>query len=296
MLCSHVDDLKVAEPPGINRVKQALSNKFPIEDWEAMPYTYTGSQYRKEAEDILIGQAVYVENRLEMVDTKRGRQDVEEANPTEYEDNMSAIGGIGWLAAQSGTDLARGCSMAQKRQKAPTVRDLKLTKKLVKMAQEYKDLCIRRQKLKPNDMCLIMYHDAAWANVQTLESVAEPTQEQIDSKEVYSQIGYARYMCKRKVMNGYPGRASLVEAAIAWRGYLVELLYPNVELRDIDVNLLSILTVTDCRPLYDTMHREGAAKALSEKRFCVDLAATRQMHEHEVIDSSPLEVGAALSV
>ncbi len=118
-------------------------------------------------------------------------------------------------------------------------------------------------------------------------------------------------------MNGYPGRASLVEwkshtgprvcrstfaaesmscaegmeAAIAWRGYLVELLYPNVDLRDIDTNLLPILTVTDCRSLYDTMHREGAAKAPSEKRLCVDLAALRQMYEHEVTDGDPLKVG-----
>ena len=49
--------------------------------------------------------------------------------------------------------------------------------------------------------------------------------------------------------------------------------------------------MTDCRSLYDTMHREGAAKAPSEKRLCVDLAALRQMYEHEVTDSDPLKVG-----
>ena len=218
----------------MKNVKHVLADGFPIEDQEAAPFTYTSNQYRKEDEDILIDQAVYAENRLEVIETKRGRQDVEEANPTER--------------------ISHTCPW----------------------------VCQSNPASEPDS-------DERPRSRQVGRSV-------LGGMLLAALVGLAALAGQRLAMPQAMSHAEGMEAVTAWRSYLVELLYTNVELRDIDVNPLLILSVTDCRSLYEIMHREGAAEAHSEKRLCVDLAALRQMHEHEVIDSSPLKVGTDLSV
>ena len=45
---------------------------------------------------------------------------------------------------------------------------------------------------------------------------------------------------------------------------------------------LPLLSTTDCKSLYDSVHRAGGPRAPSEKRLLVDLAALRQMVQQEV--------------
>ena len=87
--------------------------------------------------------------------------------------------------------------------------------------------------------------------------------------------------------------AEAMDAAIALRASITEALHPDVDLRDIDSATLPILAVTDCKSLYDTIHREGLAKAPSEKRLIVDLASLRQVFEAETPACGPVEARAA---
>ena len=45
--------------------------------------------------------------------------------------------------------------------------------------------------------------------------------------------------------------------------------------------------MTDCKSLYDSVHRVGGPRAPSEKRLLVDLAALRQVVQQEVTAWSP---------
>ena len=69
-------------------------------------------------------------------------------------------------------------------------------------------------------------------------------------------------------------------------------MHPDLDLFDIDPELLPIITVTDCKSLYDTMHKEGNPKAPTERRLEVDLAALRQMYNLETQDSDILKAGS----
>ena len=44
---------------------------------------------------------------------------------------------------------------------------------------------------------------------------------------------------------------------------------------------MPLLSVSDCKSLYDSVHRVGGPRAPSEKRLLVDLAALRQMVQAE---------------
>ncbi|CAE8725915.1 unnamed protein product [Polarella glacialis] len=319
MLCTHVDDVKLAYAEGYEQVAKRFGEEFPIGEWDELPYTYTGSQYQVEEEtgDLVIRQTDYVERRLEPLKVKRGREDAEAADPEEMQDNMSAVGGISWLAGQTRPDLSCGCSMSQKKQKSPRVKDLKETARLIKQAQTEKDVGIRIGKLDKDNLKIFVFHDAAWANVTSGECVDDPTQQQIDNKEVYSQIGYTMFLATNDVKSEKGGRANLIdwrshgcprvcrstfaaesmacaealEAAIAMRGMLLEILHPGLDLRDVDAAMLPIECITDCKSLYDTMHKDGVAKAPSEKRLMLDLSAIREMLMEEVVSDDLLATG-----
>ena len=70
------------------------------------------------------------------------------------------------------------------------------------------------------------------------------------------------------------------------RGIFAEILYDNVDLRDVDPQVMPIVPLTDCKSLYDNLQKEGAPKAPSEKRLALDLAAIRQMIAAEPRESS----------
>ena len=50
-----------------------------------------------------------------------------------------------------------------------------------------------------------------------------------------------------------------------------------MDLQDIDPQLCPIIGMTDCRSVFDTVHREGALKLPSERRLALDVAALREM-------------------
>eukprot|EP00969_Alexandrium_andersonii_P105022 4633947-Alexandrium_andersonii.AAC.1 len=53
------------------------------------------------------------------------------------------------------------------------------------------------------------------------------------------------------------------------------------------------MTVTDCKSLHDTVHKEGCAMVPTEKRPALDLAALRQMYHEECTGHDAAEVLAA---
>ena len=50
-----------------------------------------------------------------------------------------------------------------------------------------------------------------------------------------------------------------------------------------------MVSVTDCKSLFDSVHRAGGPRAPAEKRLLVDLAALRQMVQQETNSWSPNE-------
>ena len=64
------------------------------------------------------------------------------------------------------------------------------------------------------------------------------------------------------------------ESAIAFRAVLLGC-FPGLERKT------PIISLTDCKSLYDSVHRIGGPRAPSEKRLMVDLSAIRQIIQEE---------------
>ena len=67
------------------------------------------------------------------------------------------------------------------------------------------------------------------------------------------------------------------EDAIAFRAMLAGSLRGEPLSEDAVRGVVPIISLTDCKSLFDSVHRIGGPKAPSEKRLMIDLAALRQL-------------------
>ena len=306
-LITHVDDLLIAAPEEtLKDLQVQLSSIFPISEWEAGSFDYIGSQISQDEDGIHVAQKSYVNSRLEVVEVPKEISNGETADAVTRSDNQSTIGAFSWLSSQSRPDLQAAVSLAQKRQKNPNFGDVKDTNRAVKMAQLGKDEKLDYKKLAPgwNDLMILVYHDAAWANAPADESDPEMVG---PNTGLYSQLGHIVLVCDRKVLTGQTVTPAIVawkshscprvcrstfaaetmaalegwEDGLAFRAMLTGSLHRDGLQEDRARHTMPLLSVSDCKSLYDSVHRVGGPRAPSEKRLLVDLAALRQMVQAE---------------
>ena len=200
----------ILEPLGLER---GLSATFPISVWEKDHFEYTGSVIKQTNEHIEVSQKSYVNARLETVDIPKEVCPEDPADQVTRQDDMSTIGALSWLSSQTRPDLQAGVSLAQRRQKCPSYQDVKDTNRLVRMAQAGKDEPLRYTRVAEdlNDVVLLVFHDAAWANAPTDPEHADPEEiEETRGHGVYSQLGHILLMTHRGALQGQPCTTNIV--------------------------------------------------------------------------------------
>ena len=213
-ILTHVDDLMVMAEPGLQQaLKDAIAAKFPVDDWEQGSFEYVGCEYQFSAEGVTVTQSGYAQSRLEKVKAESHLQDQDPAPQDMLEQNRTAIGCLSWLAKQTRPDLQFMVAQAQKVQANPTVKDVKETNKIVDAAKKFDSDGIKLKKIPENDMVILAYHDAAWANVE-LEATAGAHEPQWDGEsKLASQLASLVMIADQKVLQNKPGNASVVD----WR-------------------------------------------------------------------------------
>ena len=232
----HVDDLLVAAPVSFkDKIESGLSGVFPIDSWEQGEFEFLGSQVRVGEETVEIMQEKYASTRLFHLDIPTGAKDDEAADDELVSDNRSLIGALSWMAAQSRPDLTCAVSMAQQLQKAPSIGDLRFTNATASKATQFKDRGLVFHPVDPDRMMIIVYHDAAWANVPepdpfedfyvlTPEDDAAGLQKEgpyanktdyrkakKGSSKVASQLGVLVVFADRGALNSEPGSYSIAD-------------------------------------------------------------------------------------
>ena len=308
-LMCHVDDLLIAAgSEEIQAMQAGLSKMFPISTWETDHFEYTGSVIKQTESYIEIGQTSYVNARLETVDIPKDIMADDIADQVTKQDNMSTIGALSWLSSQTRPDLQAGVSLAQRKQKNPKYQDAKDTNRLVKMAQAAKDEPLRYTKVAENinDLVMLVFHDAAWANAPVDGLHEDPELvEETQGHGIYSQLGHILVMADRRALRGEQCQSNIVgwkshacprvcrstfaaevmaglegwEEGLAFRSFLAAALSGDREAgREESARaLFPIVSLTDCKSVFDNVHRTGGPKAPTEKRLVVDIVALRKM-------------------
>ncbi|CAE7324982.1 RE2, partial [Symbiodinium sp. CCMP2456] len=234
----HVDDLLVAAPKSFKKkIEDGLSGVFPIDTWEEGEFEFLGSQVRVNHNTVEVLQEKYATTRLFQLDIPVGAPDEQLASDELISDNRSLIGALSWMSAQSRPDLTCSVSMAQQLQKSPTIGDLRFTNSVATKATQFKDRGLVFYPIDFDRMMLIVYHDAAWANVPApdpledfyvlsheddlagLQSEGPYVNKECDRKakkgssKVASQLGVLVTFADRGVLNNVPGNYSIAACA-----------------------------------------------------------------------------------
>eukprot|EP00435_Cladocopium_sp_Y103_P026720 s1126_g6.t1 len=302
-LITHVDDLLIAAPvETLSSLKHQLSGIFPIAEWEEGEFEHVGSTITQDEHGIHLSQKSYVNSRLETVEIPKQAILDDAADMVAKIDNQSTIGALSWLASQSRPDLQAGVSLSQRKQKNPSYGDVKETNKVVKMAQNGKGEPLTFSKLGSSldDLVILVYHDAAWANA--VADFHDP-EHAPGGHGIYSQLGHLVLMCDRRALRGDQVQPAVIawkshacprvcrstfaaetmaslegwEDAIAFRAMLAGSLRGEPLSEESVRGVVPIVSLTDCKSLFDSVHRIGGPKAPSEKRLMIDLAALRQL-------------------
>ena len=302
LLLTHVDDLILLTEPGLDKmVQEGLSRTFPVDEWEQDTFEYLGYEYTCNPECIKIQQQSYTQTRVEKVHIPSGHREDDLAEPEQIEENRTTIGCLSWLAKQTRPDLQFQVCQAQRRQRAPTIGDLKATNKIVQDAMNFKDDGLILRKIPEGNFVMLGYHDAAWGNVtpddqrpedeawygnQTLASqlaalVMVADKECLGNREgSFRVIDWKSRASQRVCRSTFAGEtmacSEALEMSIYLRGLLLTLMYGQAVHGDNAGKIIPLHLITDCRGLFDHVHREGAPKAPSEKRLAIDLAGIRQ--------------------
>lgn len=176
------------------------------------------------------------------------------------------------------------------------------------MAQSGKDFHLSFTKVADDfeDLVMLVYHDAAWANAAVDPALANEQ----DLKEsagvgVYSQLGHIMLMTSNKALEGETCptvvmgwkshacprvcrstfAAEVMSGLEGWEDALAMRAFLYMALRGSDTKpteekareLFPIVSLTDCKSVYDNAFRAGGPRAPTEKRLIIDLIALRKM-------------------
>ena len=251
------------------------------------------------AEEITITQTGYVESRLEKIDVPSHLQNDDAAPPDLVERNRTAIGCLSWLAKQTRPDIQFQVAQAQRVQSNPTVADVKETNHIINAAREHKHEGIKLQRIPEENVILLAYHDAAWANA---ELEGEQDQEWDGAFKKASQLASLVMIADERVVKNQRGSASFIdwrskassrvcrstfagetmacgealETSLYLRSLLLSFLHGHLVFERDAGKYMDIHLCTDCKSLYDHLHKAGTPKPPTERRLALDLAAIRQ--------------------
>ena len=301
LLLTHVDDLMLMAEKGLAaHIQSELKQLFPVDEWEEDSFEYVGCEYRCKPDTIEITQNNYMSSRMEKVTIHPGQKDEDAATPEQVEENRTVIGCLSWLAKQTRPDIQYLVCQAQRKQREPTVFDLKQTNKAVTDAMDFKGNGITLKKVPENKLCFVAFHDAAWGNTAPDEANIEDEQwlgdHQLASQSVsamrtdtdclttkggyFSLIDWKSKASQRVCRSTFAGETMAgcegLESALFLRGLFISFATGERVPDSRGGEYFSLHLVTDCRSLYDHIHREGVPRAPTEKRLAIDLAGLRQ--------------------
>lgn len=179
--------------------------------------------------------------------------------------------------------------------------DLRATNKVVGMSEKHKDKGITLKKIPEDETRFIAYHDAAWGNVSPDDEEKEDL-EWYGNHTIASQPANIILMASVNCLSNDGGPFSVVDwkskashrvCRSTFAGETMagcEAFENCMFLRSLFLSFrlgrritegqagkyMDVHLITDCRSLYDHVHREGIPRAPSENRLAIDLAGLRQ--------------------
>ena len=234
--------------------------------------------------EIVIDMEHYKHQDLEQIEVPKGDRLKPERplNSKEHTKFRGGVGSLGWLVDHCCPQLSFDLAELRRRQASPTIQDLLKLNKAIRSAKAVK--CnIKIRSIPVQHMRFMGVHDAAHANIEgggsqqghiILAVHANVTKHRVP----VSVLSWKSNKIKRVVRSSLAAETSSMATCqehMDWmRTMWAEMTEGGFVLEDYEQYLKAkpCILVTDCKSLYDAIHKEGAAPASTDKRLAIELA------------------------
>ena len=301
VVVTHVDDLLST---GFG---EAYENTIKIMEGELHltikkeTFRFCGKNIVQKNGEILIDQMDAIEGVDYMILPAERRKAINSPlTDTEKTAFRGLIGQLGWIARQSRPDIMVNVSLAAQTMGAPCVRDVVSLNKAVKLLKDSSEVKWRFRKcpFSLEDAVVYTFADSSFGNVDGVKSqsgfvvgltsrdICDGGPTPIMVLETYS--GSIKRVCRSTLAAEANGFLAGAEAAEYLTMILMELVHPDVPLRDLDQHYLKskIVAFTDARSLEQTLNKDAGMP--TDKRVRILVAQVKEMlgENHYEDDSS----------
>ncbi|CAE7336253.1 RE2 [Symbiodinium sp. CCMP2592] len=300
----HVDDLMVCHD-GSDHAKEVVSRlckRFPFGTWDRVldkpeGVTYCGKEIKvveqKGEQQIVLSQDGFIDGRLEEMEVSRDRRLNPESYATDEEkaNYRSIVGSLQWLATQSRPDSSFETNQLQKRISANRMqlvfknlgRDAQLI--VYTDAGLYSSVGVEIDERECDDI-LLSQKDRRLVYSQKGAFVGFVKQGSTDVKGVPNHINIIDWRSstnKRVIESSFAGETHAALMALGMGHFcqvlMCELRYGSQIVSSVDddgwCDLMPMTVVTDCKSIYDTVHKDG--QHISDKSSVIHAVLLRQM-------------------
>ena len=273
IIVTHVDDLLHCGTTRFkNSVVRSIHNTFKISRNNSGIFTYLGWNVVQSKKVISVDQRNYASAIKPVeISTSKNRDIESKLTDQETTEYQKLLGKLLWLSSQSRPDLSFETLLHSTFSKSPKVKHLKSLNKLAKCQDKGPErICYRKLDIEKGDLQILCFSDASLGNIS--KSSARGFLIFLTDGICANLIAWSSGKVKRIVHSIFAAETlSCTEAtasAIMIRQLLSEILF-----RDPTSEAIPIVTFTDSKQLYDSIH---SSSQCNDKRLTLDIAMLQE--------------------
>ena len=282
----HVDDMILGcarDEFGLN-VKNEMHALFEWgSEWKHNEFTFCGRllKHDPEAGTIHLSQAAYISDID--VHSLRSLDPTAKLTPVQLSDFRSGVGSLQWVASMTRPDIAADTSLLQKSPSELTVADLSEVHRVLRYLKATPSAGITMNRVLPDDLILVPYSDASWANAPNQRSqagmlVLATSRRCLEEQTVASVLEWKSHRLRRVCRSTLAAEACSLDAAVDHCAFfafiLCEIFDPEFKGTRDDRPWIPVAPTTDCRSLYDAVRK--LSTQFQERRTQIDVTAIRE--------------------
>ena len=280
----HVDDMIGGGNETFNRVMTAVRKEFDFGSWDIGNFRFKGRQISQMPNGEIVFDMEQFKHELEQIEVSKADKTKPERNlnTKEHTQFRGGVGSLGWFVDHCCPQLSFQLAELRRKQSSPTVQDLLRLNKVIRTAKVI-ETKIKVRSIPVEHLRFMGVHDAAHANLEAGASqqghlILAVHASITDCRVPVSVLSWQSKKIKRVVRSSLAAEASSMSTCqehLDWMRTMWEQMTRSefvLENYEQFLKARPSILVTDCKSLYDAIHKEGAAPASTDKRLAIELA------------------------
>ena len=283
----HVDDVIGGGNETFDRIMTTVRKEFDFGAMDVGNFRFKGRQISQMPNGEIVCDMEQYKHELEQIDLSNSDKTKPERilNSKEHTQFRGGVGSLGWFVDHCCPQLSFQLAELRRKQASPTVQDLLKLNEVIRAAKVIESK-IKIRSIPVEHLRFMGVHDAAHANLEggapkrghlILAAPASIT----NCRVPVSVLSWQSKKIKRVVRSSLAAETcsmSTCQEHLDWmRTMWEQMTRGDFVLENYEQFLTArpSILVTDCKSLYDAIHKEGAAPASTDKRLAIELAIVK---------------------